>query len=351
MIPTTIESATHTGAHVLSNARVLVTGGTGSFGQAFVDHVLTNHVVRELVVFSRDEFKQHEMAQRWPVDTYPIRYFLGDIRDKERLLRAFNGINYVVHAAALKQVPAIEQNPFEAVRTNILGAQNIVEAALERGVRRVVAISTDKAVNPVNLYGATKLAMEKLMIAANTYARYRDVRFSVVRYGNVVGSRGSVLQLYANLIAQGERILPVTDPAMTRFWITLDRGVRLVLQALEEAQGGEIFIPKIPSMSVGDLLAAMPVECTQRTIGRRPGEKQHESLIGEGEGARTLDRDDSYVVMPEAPGYRLGSWAEDARRAPADFKYNSDTNTDWVSLEEMRQLVTSLVAQASAPLR
>jgi UDP-N-acetylglucosamine 4,6-dehydratase len=215
----------------------------------------------------------------------------------------------------------------------------------------VVAISTDKAVNPVNLYGATKLAMEKLMIAANTYARYRDVRFSVVRYGNVVGSRGSVLLLYANLIAQGERVLPVTDASMTRFWITLDRGVRLVLQALEEAQGGEIFIPKIPSMSVGDLLAAMPVECTQRTIGRRPGEKHHEALIGEGEGARTLERDDLYVVMPEAPGYRLGAWAENARRVPTDFRYTSDTNTDWVSLEEMRELVTSLVADASASPR
>jgi len=332
---------------MLSNSRVLVTGGTGSFGQAFVSHVLTNHVVREIVVFSRDEFKQHEMSQRWPADKFPIRYFLGDIRDKERLLRAFNGINYVVHAAALKQVPAIEQNPFEAIRTNILGAQNIVEAALERGVRRVVAISTDKAVNPVNLYGATKLAMEKLMIAANTYARYRDVRFSVVRYGNVIGSRGSVLLLYANLIAQGERVLPVTDPAMTRFWITLDRGVRLVLQALDEAQGGEIFILKIPSMTVGDLFAAMPVDCTQRVIGRRPGEKQHEALIGEGEGSRTLDCGDAFVVMPEAAGYRPGQWADIARPVVGDFVYTSDTNTEWVSHEEMRRLATSLIHEAS----
>lgn len=327
---------------MLSNARVLVTGGTGSFGQAFVHHVLANHEVGEIVVFSRDEFKQHEMSQRWPVGSYPIRYFLGDIRDKERLLRAFIGIDYVVHAAALKQVPAIEENPFEAVRTNIVGAQNIVEAALERGVRRVVAISTDKAVNPVNLYGATKLAMEKLMLAANTYARYRDVRFSAVRYGNVVGSRGSVILLYANLIAQGERVLPVTDSSMTRFWITLDRGVRLVLKALEEAQGGEIFVPKIPSMSVGDLVAAMPVECTQRVIGRRPGEKLHEILIGENEGMRTLDCGDFFVVLPDSANYRPGPWAENARPMPPEFIYESNTNTEWVSVEEMRRLVTSL---------
>jgi UDP-N-acetylglucosamine 4,6-dehydratase len=331
--------------HVLANSRVLVTGATGSFGQAFVGRVLENHVVQELVVFSRDEFKQHEMSQRWPVDKYPIRYFLGDIRDKERLLRAFNGINYVVHAAALKQVPAIEQNPFEAVRTNILGAQNIVEAALDRGVKRVVAISTDKAVNPVNLYGATKLAMEKLMIAANTYARYRDVRFSIVRYGNVVGSRGSVLLLFADLMARGETVLPVTDPSMTRFWITLDRGVDLVLRALEEAQGGEIFVPKIPSMSVGDLLAAMPVPCTSRIIGRRPGEKLHEALIGEGEGGRTLDRGDTFVVMPDTPEYRPGPWLDNAKRLDPDFVYTSDTNTEWVTSEEMRRLVVSLAAR------
>lgn len=333
---------------MLSNARVLVTGATGSFGQAFVEHVLSDRAVGEIVVFSRDEFKQHEMKQRWPVGSYPIRYFLGDIRDKERLLRAFYGIDYVVHAAALKQVPAIEQNPFEAVRTNVLGAQNIVEAALERGVRRVVALSTDKAVNPVNLYGATKLAMEKLMIAANTYARYRDVRFSAVRYGNVVGSRGSVLLLYASLIAQGERVLPVTDPTMTRFWISLDRGVRLVLQALNDAEGGEIFVPKIPSMSVGGLVEAMPVECTQRIIGRRPGEKLHEVLLGENEAERTLDCGDFFVIAPEAPDYRPGQWADDARPVPPDFTYRSDNNTEWVSLEEMRRLVTSLISENHA---
>ena len=333
---------------MLDNARVLVTGGTGSFGQAFVGHVLANHVVGEIVVFSRDEFKQHEMSQRWPVASYPIRYFLGDVRDKERLLRAFNGIDYVVHAAALKQVPALEENPFEAVRTNVIGAQNVVEAALERGVRRVVAISTDKAVNPVNLYGATKLAMEKLMLAANAYVRYRDIRFSAVRYGNVVGSRGSVLLLYADLIARGERELPVTDAIMTRFWITLDQGVQLVLRALKDGQGGEIFVPKIPSMSVGDLIAAMPVECTQRIIGRRPGEKLHEVLIGEDEGSRAIDCGGFYVVTPQRAGYQPGAWAADFQSVAPDFTYRSDTNAEWVTLSEMRQMVTSLMGERNA---
>jgi len=327
---------------MLNDARVLVTGGTGSFGQAFVQHVLANYKVGEIVVFSRDEFKQHEMAQLWPVDTYPIRYFLGDIRDKERLLRAFNGIDYIVHAAALKQVPALEQNPIEAVRTNIVGAQNIVEAALERGVRRVVAISTDKAVNPINLYGGTKLVMEKLMLAANTYVRYRDVRFSAVRYGNVVGSRGSVILLYANLIAQGKRVLPVTDPTMTRFWITLDQGVSLVLRALEEAQGGEVFVPKIPSMSVADLLLSMPVECTSKLIGRRPGEKLHETLIGEDEGVRTVDCGDHYIVLPDSPDYQPGPWVGEAQAVSPGFSYASDTNTHWVTVDEMRGLVASI---------
>lgn len=319
-----------------------MTGGTGSFGQAFVRRILESHDVGELVVFSRDEFKQDVMRHTWPVSDYPIRYFLGDIRDKDRLLRAFNGIDYVVHAAALKQVPALEENPFEAIRTNVLGAQNIVEAALERGVRRVVALSTDKAVSPVNLYGATKLAMEKLIIAANTYARYRDVRFSAVRYGNVVGSRGSVLSLYAKLLARGARVLPVTDPSMTRFWITLDRGVDLVLKTLANTQGGEVFVPKIPSMSVGELIAAMPGECSTEIIGRRPGEKLHETLIGEHEGARTLDCGDTYVILPESPGYRLAPWAAEAEHVPSDFVYASNTNSEWVSREEMRELVEAL---------
>jgi UDP-N-acetylglucosamine 4,6-dehydratase len=323
---------------VLNNARILVTGGTGSFGHAFVRYVLENYGVREIVVFSRDEFKQYEMSQVWPAGDTPVRYFLGDVRDKERLLRAFNGIDYVVHAAALKQVPALEENPFEAVRTNILGAQNVVEAALERGVKRVVAISTDKAVNPVNLYGATKLAMEKLFVAANAYVRYREVSFSVVRYGNVVGSRGSVIPLYAKLLASQTTELPITDVRMTRFWITLDQGVQLVLKALTEARGGEVFVPKIPSMTLTDLVAALPGQCTYRVIGRRPGEKLHEVLISESEGMRTVDCGDCYVILPEFAHHDASHWQEAGTPMPEGFSYESDDNGERVSPEQLREL-------------
>lgn len=329
----------------LKRARILVTGGTGSFGQRFVAEILQSDFAGEVIVFSRDEFKQHEMARRWPVSSYPIRYFLGDVRDKDRLMRAFKGVEYVVHAAALKQVPALEDNPFEAVRTNILGAENVIEAALERDVHRVVAISTDKAVNPVNLYGATKLAMERLVVAANAYVRYRDVRFSVVRYGNVVGSRGSVLALYAQLLAEGSRELPVTDASMTRFWITLHRGVALVLQALGEAQGGEIFVPKIPSMSVQGLLDAMPVACSTRVIGRRPGEKVHETLFNEQEGTRTIDCGSFYVILPEGAQELYAAWTARGAAVSSGFAYQSDTNDQWVSTEAMREMVLALTPQ------
>lgn len=323
----------------LAEARVLITGGTGSFGRAFVGRLLEEELAREVVVFSRDEYKQHEMAQRWPTSRYPIRYFLGDIRDRDRLLRAFKGVDYVVHAAALKQVPALEENPFEAIRTNVIGAENIIEAALERDVRRVVAISTDKAVNPINLYGATKLAMEKLLVAANAYVRYRDVRFSVVRYGNVVGSRGSVLELYAALLARGVRKLPVTDPEMTRFWIMLDQGVDLVLAALKSAIGGEIFVPKIPSMSVSGLLDAMPAGCEHEIIGRRPGEKIHEVLINDSEGTRTIDCGDYYVILPEGMSEAQETWARRGQSVPAGFIYASNTNDQWTTTEDMRDKI------------
>lgn len=331
------------GVNVLSGSRILVTGGTGSFGHAFVRHALEHLDPGEIVVFSRDEFKQHQMSQEWSPDRYPIRYFLGDVRDKERLLRAFNGVDYVVHAAALKHVPALEQNPFEAVRTNVLGVQNIVEAALERSVKRVVAISTDKAVSPLNLYGATKLVMEKLLVAANTYVRYRDIRFSVVRYGNVVGSRGSVIPLFADLVAKGCCELPITDPQMTRFWITLDQGVELVIKAVLEAQGGETFVPQIPSMSMADLVAAMPVPCTVRVIGRRPGEKVHETLISETEGERTADCGSHYIIYPEF-GVDVDALMPDgAQRVPPGFTYESDKNPEWVSQPEMRGLLNQFM--------
>ena len=330
---------------MLEGSRILITGGTGSFGTAFVRHALDHLDPGELVIFSRDEFKQHQMAQQWSTADYPIRYFLGDIRDKQRLLRAFNGVDYVVHAAALKHVPALEDNPFEAVQTNVIGAQNIVEAALERNVKRVVAISTDKAVSPINLYGATKLCMEKLLVAANAYVRYRDIRFAVVRYGNVVGSRGSVIPLFAGLMSEGCRELPVTDPQMTRFWITLDQGVELVINALENARSGETFVPKIPSMRMSDLVAAMPEQCTYRVVGKRPGEKVHEVLISHSEGTRAYDRGSYYAITPECGAAE----APEGCPVPPGFTYESQDNTEWVSEDEMRAMIRRFSDERSGP--
>jgi UDP-N-acetylglucosamine 4,6-dehydratase len=328
---------------MFDNKAVLITGGTGSFGQKFTEFIFKNANPREIVIFSRDEFKQSEMAKRYPPARYPIRYFLGDVRDKDRLLRAFIGIDYVVHAAALKQVPALEYNPFEAVKTNIIGAQNIVESALERNVKKVVALSTDKAVSPINLYGATKLAMEKILVAANSYVRYRDICFSVVRYGNVMGSRGSVVPFYFDLIKSGVRELPVTDTRMTRFWITLEQGVNLVCRALSEAEGGEVFIPKIPSMRVVDLVAALPGPCTYQVVGIRPGEKLHESLIGEDEGRTAVDHGDCYVVLPqfEFQAKKTGHLTN-APRVPEGFAYRSNTNERWLTVAELRKMLEDL---------
>jgi len=326
---------------MIDGKSILITGGTGSFGQKFTETLFTKADPREVVIFSRDEFKQSEMAKRFPPDEFPIRYFIGDIRDKERLLRAFTNIDYVVHAAALKQVPALESNPFEAVKTNILGAQNIVEAAMDRDVKKVIALSTDKAVNPINLYGATKLAMEKIVIAANAYVRYREVSFSVVRYGNVVGSRGSVIPFFCDLIRKGVRELPVTDERMTRFWLTLDEGVTLVLKAVEEAGGGEVLIPKIPSMKVVDLVAALPGNCTHRVVGIRPGEKLHECLVGEDEGRKTFDRGGHYAVLPQFPMHHKQIDLIDPGEAVAEeFCFASDTNEEWLSVQQLREMVS-----------
>lgn len=341
MKPRNIQQTSDKGVEMILNKKsILVTGGTGSFGQRFIAYILAHDNPREVIVFSRDEFKQSEMAKTFPPTKYPIRFFLGDIRDKDRLLRAFNGIDYIVHAAALKQVPALEYNPTEAVKTNIDGAKNIVEAALDRGVRKVVALSTDKAVNPVNLYGATKLVMEKILIAANALTRYRDVNFCAVRYGNVVGSRGSVIPFFVNLIEQGAHELPVTDPRMTRFWITLDQGVQLVYRALAEAEGGDILIPKIPSMKVADLVAALPGHCTQKIVGIRPGEKLHETLIGEDEGRRAVDMGDHYIVLPQFDFETKRKVPITARsKLPEGFSYRSDTNTQWISLSELQKIL------------
>ena len=322
---------------------VLITGGTGSFGRMFTETVLKDYRPKKLIVFSRDEYKQFEMSRVFAEDKYPIRYFLGDIRDKERLYRAFEGVDYVVHAAALKQVPALEYNPFEAVKTNIVGAQNIADAAIDRGVRCVVALSTDKAVNPVNLYGATKLSMEKIFIAANFYAGAHATRFSIVRYGNVVGSRGSVIPLFARLVREGARELPVTDPRMTRFWITLAQGVELVLKCTEESVGGEIFVPKIPSMRITDLIKALCPECTHKTIGIRPGEKLHETLVSEDEARTTVDMGDRFVILPQfVIKEHVIERYNDYPRPGEGFVYRSDQNDRWLTAGELKALIEGM---------
>ncbi len=330
---------------MLNGKGILITGGTGSFGQKFTETVFRDYHPREVVIFSRDEFKQSEMAKRFKPEELPIRYFLGDIRDKERLQRAFTNIDIVIHAAALKQVPALEANPFEAVKTNILGAQNIVEAALDRNVRKVIALSTDKAVSPINLYGATKLAMEKIMVAANAYVRHRDIAFIGVRYGNVVGSRGSVIPFFLELIRRGVRELPVTDARMTRFWITLEEGVALVLRAIAEGRGGEVFIPKIPSMKVVDLIEALPERCTTKVVGIRPGEKLHESLIGEDEARSAVDRGTHFVVFPQFGFQRKqGEAPEPGQPLPEGFTYRSDSNDRWLTVGLLRDMIAQYTA-------
>ena len=329
---------------ILDGKVVLITGGTGSFGKKFTEIALTKFKPKKVIIFSRDEFKQFQMAKKFPNSKYPIRYFIGDIRDKERLFRAFEGVDYIVHAAALKQVPACEYNPFEAIRTNVLGGQNIMEAALDRGVKKVIALSTDKAVSPVNLYGASKLAMEKLVVAANAYVGAHDSVFSVVRYGNVVGSRGSVIPIFLRFAAEGIKELPITDERMTRFWITLEQGVELVLTALEEAAGGEIFVPRIPSMKILDLARAIIPDCTFKFIGIRPGEKIHESLISEDEGRTTVKMEkNGKKVLVILPPYHFEiknkQKYSSCGKMPEDFVYRSDTNDWWLEVEELKDVI------------
>jgi len=285
-----------------SKLSVLVTGGTGSFGKRMVATLVSKYRPRRVVVFSRDELKQFEMAQTHSDPS--IRYFIGDVRDKERLHRALTGIDVVIHAAALKQVPAAEYNPMEAVKTNVMGAANVIDAAIDRQVKRVVALSTDKACNPINLYGATKLCSDKLFVSANSYVGAQDTRFAVVRYGNVVGSRGSVIPFFLKMRATGK--VPITDERMTRFWITLDQGVEFVLRSLERMRGGEIFVPKIPSMRIMDLVKALAPECQTEIVGIRPGEKLHEVMVSVDDARQTLELDDHYVIQPQFPW-----WAAD----------------------------------------
>ena len=326
----------------LNGKVILVTGGTGSFGNKFTEIVLKKYRPKKLIIFSRDEFKQHEMAKIFPNNKYPIRYFLGDVRDKERLNRAFEGVDYVVHAAALKQVPALEYNPMEAVKTNVIGADNIVDAAIDKGVKKVIALSSDKAANPINLYGATKLVSEKIFIAANAYAGGK-VKFAVVRYGNVFGSRGSVIPFFMDLKERGVKQFPVTDERMTRFWITLEGGVDLVLNALEEAEGGELFIPIIPSMKVVDLIKAIEPEAKLKVIGIRPGEKLHETLISEDEARSAKIFKGMYVMLPQFFVTKKEHKKYDKYPSvPDGFVYKSDKNKSWVTIAQLRKMLKFL---------
>lgn len=322
---------------------VLVTGGTGSFGRRFTKVVLEEHSPKAIRVFSRGELLQMQMRQSLGDDPR-LRFFIGDVRDKDRLYRAMNGVDIVVHAAALKQVPTCEYNPIEAIRTNIDGAANVIDAAIDNGVARVLALSTDKAVQPLNLYGATKLVAEKLFVQANAYTGGRDTKFSCVRYGNVVGSRGSVIPLFLQQRQNG--CITITDPRMTRFWITLDQGVRFVIRCIEQMQGGEVFVPKIPSMTITDLAKAIAPECEVERIGIRPGEKLHEVLISEDEARHTLELEDMFVIQPAHPWWSVRNWVH-GRPLPDGFRYTSDTNAQWLSVDELRVMVEELTTEAA----
>ena len=323
---------------MLDNKSILVTGGTGSFGRAFVRRVLAKYPgVRRLVIYSRDELKQFEMSQEFSPQDYPaLRYFIGDVRDQDRLRRAFEGIDVVVHAAALKQVPAAEYNPFECIKTNVLGAQNVIESCFDTGVSNVVALSTDKAAAPINLYGATKLCSDKLFTAANNVKGSRNLRFSVVRYGNVIGSRGSVVPFFLGQRESG--VMPITDPTMTRFNISLEEGVDMVLWALENAEGGEIFVPKIPSYRITDVAEAIAPECEQKIVGIRPGEKIHEEMITSSDSLNTIDLGPYYAILPSTTELTDEYLAKrGGSRVEPGFCYNSGTNPDFLTVEQLRE--------------
>ncbi|MEP6843483.1 MAG: UDP-N-acetylglucosamine 4,6-dehydratase (inverting) [Pseudolysinimonas sp.] len=325
---------------ILEGSSILVTGGTGSFGKAFIQHALDQFDPSRIVVFSRDELKQYEARQLFG-DDERLRWFIGDIRDRRRLERAMHGVDYVVHAAALKQVDTAEYNPFEFVQTNIIGSQNVVEAAIDSGVKKVVALSTDKASSPLNMYGATKLAADKLFQSANHYASGSDSRFSVVRYGNVMGSRGSVIPFFKRLAANGEP-LPVTDSRMTRFWITLPQAVQFVVDSFDLMVGGELYVPRIPSMRILDLVAAVAPGAETYEIGIRPGEKLHEEMISEDDSRRTLLIDDRYVVLPTVAGWSGWREPEGGLPMPDGFSYRSNTNDLWLSAADIERILKTL---------
>ncbi len=324
---------------------ILITGGTGSFGKKFVEIMLKEYHPAKLIIYSRDELKQHEMRVGG-FDHPSLRYFIGDVRDLSRLRRAMHGVDIVIHAAALKQVPACEYNPMEAIKTNILGSSNVIEAALDMGVKKVMALSTDKAVNPVNLYGTTKLAAEKLFVQSNAYAAGTVTRFSNVRYGNVVGSRGSVIPIFIRQRQDGR--LTITDERMTRFWLTLEQGVRFVIRCAEQMYGGEVFVPKIPSMKIMDLAKVIAPQAKIEVIGIRPGEKLHEVLIHEDEARATVETDDMYIVQPTTELWFGREWQKIGRKLPEGFRYASDTNPDWLTLDQIREMIAPFEPEGGA---
>ena len=327
---------------MLNNKNILVTGGTGSFGKKFIEMTFKKFSPNKIIVYSRDEFKQDvlkkDISMKTPEILPNIRFFIGDVRDKERLSRAFKGVDYVIHAAAMKQVPACEYNPFEAIKTNIHGAQNVIDAALDRGVKKVVALSTDKAVNPINLYGGTKLVSDKLFISANAYSGKSGTNFSIVRYGNVAGSRGSVIPFFKDLIDKGVREMPITDFKMTRFWITLDQGVELVYKALEEAVGGETYISKIPSFRITDLAKAMLAECELKEVGIREGEKIHEVMVTKDDSRFTMEFDKHFIIIPHFDWWDPNKGKlTGGKRVELGFEYTSGGNTDWLDVSDLRR--------------
>ena len=327
---------------MLDNKTILITGGTGSFGKCFTKYALTHYNPKKIIIYSRDEFKQYLMQNEFKEYESKMRYFIGDVRYKDRLKRAFEGVDYVIHAAALKQVPACEYNPNEAIKTNINGAQNVIDAALDSNVKKVVALSTDKAVNPVNLYGGTKLVSDKLFVAANAYAGNKDISFSIVRYGNVAGSRGSIIPLFNNIIKNGGTELPITDFRMTRFWISLTEGVELVIKALKEAKGGETFISKIPSFKVTDLAEAMLPGCTKKEIGIRPGEKLHEIMVTPEDSFNTYEYDKHFIVYPQVVWNDRQVPDLSGVKVEEGFSYSSGNNKEWLTVEDIRELLKNV---------
>lgn len=326
---------------MLNSKVILITGGTGSFGKNFTKLILNKYNPKKIIIFSRDEYKQDlfrkELALSMPEKLHLVKFFIGDVRDKDRLYRAFDNVDYVIHAAAMKQVPACEYNPYEAIKTNINGAENIIEAALDKKVKKVIALSTDKAVNPINLYGGTKLVSDKLFISANGYSEEKGTVFSIVRYGNVCGSRGSVIPFFKNLIEQNIKELPITDFNMTRFWISLEDGIKLVLKALEESKGGETYISKIPSFKIVDLAEAMLPGCGLRNIGIREGEKLHEVMITKDDSRTTYEYENHYIIYPQLDWWNKENYfTEGGKLIPVGFEYSSGTNTQWLSVEQLR---------------